>query len=120
GSGVGSGGKDVRLLGPHVATSWLGDRDKVRLITALRLFDTALRDDVFSLLAPAEGLEILVIGSKGITGAGLEKLPGNKLHRLSMRNTGAHDGSLKGIQKFRQLQELQLQETSVTSRVLKH
>lgn len=113
-------GKDIRLIGPQVEVTWLSNRERVANITSLRLFDTPLTDEVFSYLAPANQLQQLVIGSRNITGAGLDKLSTSSLTRLSMRATGANDAVLASVVKFPQLQTLELQETSVTSGLFQH
>lgn len=113
-------GKDLRLIGPHVEATWLSNRERVASIVSLRLFDTPLTDEVFSYLAPAHDLQSLVIGNGKITGAGLDKLSTTSLNRLSMRGTGANDAVFAQVAKFPQLQTIELQETSVTSGILKH
>jgi cellulose synthase/poly-beta-1,6-N-acetylglucosamine synthase-like glycosyltransferase/Leucine-rich repeat (LRR) protein len=118
--GIRNGGKDVRLTGPQVEAGWLRDPDKVRLVATLRLLNTPLGDEVFSSLAPAQDLETLVVNSKRFTGAGLGQLSAGKLHRLAMPNTSAHDAAFEPVRHFRQLQQLELQETNVTSGLFRH
>jgi len=117
---IGKGGKAVVLAGPPVEANWLSDQDKVRLITEFTLSSTPLGDEVFPLLAPARDLEVLVLDSRRITGAGLDKLTSDKLRSLVMSSTGANDDALRDVRKFPRLQDIQLDETNVTSGVLQH
>ncbi|MEX2119042.1 MAG: glycosyltransferase [Pirellulales bacterium] len=113
-------GASVTLAGPHVEASWLGDADRVGRITDLRLLDTLLGDQDFGRLEPAQNLERLVVRGQWFTGAGLARLPARRLARLSLGSSGAHDEALAKIGKFQQLEELELDETNVTSSVLAH
>ncbi|HEY3901323.1 MAG TPA: glycosyltransferase [Chthoniobacter sp.] len=113
-------GKTVILAGPRVVASWLNDPEKVRPITEFTLANTSLGDEVLPFLAPARDLEALVLDSRRITGAGLDKLASEKLHTLVMSSTGANDDALKDLGKFPDLQDLQLEGTNVTSGVLSH
>jgi cellulose synthase/poly-beta-1,6-N-acetylglucosamine synthase-like glycosyltransferase/Leucine-rich repeat (LRR) protein len=117
---VSKGGKRVVLAGPPVEAGWLRDPDKVRPITEFTLFYTPLGDEVLPLLAPARNLEVLVLDSRRITGAGLDQLTTDRLRSLVMYYTGAHDDALRDVRKFATLQELQLDGTRVTSGVLQH
>jgi cellulose synthase/poly-beta-1,6-N-acetylglucosamine synthase-like glycosyltransferase/Leucine-rich repeat (LRR) protein len=117
---VRTGGRDVRLTGPLVEPGWLSNSDKVRRITALRLFDTALGDDAFAHLAAARDLETLIVSGRRITGAGLAGLSAANLRRLALPQTGARDDALAHLREFRQLRDLELNETDVTSGVLRH
>jgi hypothetical protein len=112
---IGKGGKSVVLAGPPVEANWLSDQDKVRLITEFTLNSTPLGDEVFPLLAPARSLEVLVLDSPRITGAGLDKLTTDKLHGLVMASTGANDDALKDVRKFPNLQDLQLASSNTST-----
>src|SRR5262249_44250368 len=45
-------GKNVSLSGPQVEAPWLSDREKLRLINALILSHTGLKDEDFAVLGP--------------------------------------------------------------------
>jgi cellulose synthase/poly-beta-1,6-N-acetylglucosamine synthase-like glycosyltransferase/Leucine-rich repeat (LRR) protein len=117
---VRNNGKNVSLFGPQVDGRWLADRDRLRGISTLALSRTAVRDEDLAALAAAPDLERLVLDDPRITGAGLDRLPGDKLRGLLMTNTGAHDDALKAVGKFRGLRELHLARTRVTGGIFQH
>ena len=117
---IGKGGKRVVLTGSGVEASWLSDQDKMKAVTEFILSNTPLGDEIFPLLAPARDLELLVLDSRKITGAGLDKLTSDKLRSLVLSSTGASDDALKDIRKFSKLQDMRLDGTNVTSGVLQH
>jgi cellulose synthase/poly-beta-1,6-N-acetylglucosamine synthase-like glycosyltransferase/Leucine-rich repeat (LRR) protein len=111
-------GASLILRGPHVRAAWLRDRDKIQLITTLVLENTPLADDAFALLTPAQGLQTLVVEGQQFTGAGLASLSPDKVQRLFIGHTAAHDDALASLPRFLELRDLHLQETRVTSRFL--
>ncbi len=117
---ISNGGKKVVLSGPLVEAAWLNDPEKIKLITEFTLSNTSLGDEVFPLLAPAKDLEVLILDSRKITGAGIGQLTSGKLRRVVFSSTGATDDALKGVRKFAALQNIQLNGTHVTSGVLQH
>ena len=115
-----NGGRRIVLSGPLVEASWLTNLDKVKTFAVFLLLDTSLGDEIFPLLAPAKGLEMIIIDSRKVTGAGLEKLTTERLRRLVLSGTGAVDEAFKDIRKFPGLQEIELDGSNVTCGVFKH
>jgi cellulose synthase/poly-beta-1,6-N-acetylglucosamine synthase-like glycosyltransferase/Leucine-rich repeat (LRR) protein len=115
-----NGGRRIMLSGPLVEASWLSNLDKVKNFAVFVLSDTSLGDEVFEQLAPVKNLEVLILESRKITGAGLDKLTTDKLRRLVLSATAANDEALKGVRILSKLQELELDGTNVTSGVLRH
>ena len=107
------GPNEVVLTGRLVNAAWRNDPEKVKLLALFTLSNTSVGDELFGLLAPANGIEVMFLDSRKITGTGLGKLTSEKLRRLVLSSTGATDDGLKEIGKFLSIQRLELDGTSL-------
>lgn len=113
-------GRRVTFVGPQPQAGWLSNQKLVKGLTIVRLFNTAIGDDVFARLEAADQLVNFIASGRNITGAGVERLTSDKLRVLFLSATNANDEALQHVGKFQGLESVRLNDTNVTSGVLKY